>query len=247
MAAQSGIYEIVNTANGKRYIGSAISFKDRWKRHRSRLRAGDHHSIKLQRAWNKYGEASFKFLPILTCQPNMLLFYEQQLLDKVKPEYNIAPVAGSPLGVKHSAKSRANMSAASKGKPKSPEHCATMSRTRKGRKSPRSPEHQAKLTASRVGKKFSPEARANMSAAHVGKTLTEEHKAKIGAAGRGKKRTAETKARMSAAQMGNKKAAGRKSPHTEAAKLRISQAKSGVPWTPARRAAFDHRKQEIQP
>lgn len=68
MENQSGIYEIVNTVNGKRYIGSAKKFKIRWSKHVSALRLCKHHSRHLQAAWNKYGEAAFKFLPILTCQ-----------------------------------------------------------------------------------------------------------------------------------------------------------------------------------
>ena len=34
----SGIYAIKNTVTGKSYIGSAISFKSRWKTHRTLLR-----------------------------------------------------------------------------------------------------------------------------------------------------------------------------------------------------------------
>ena len=96
MASQSGIYEILNTANGKRYIGQAVNFAKRWKKHLTELRGGRHHSRHLQSAWNKHGETTFRFLPILTCAKSMLSFYEQQLLDKAKPEYNIQPIAGSP-------------------------------------------------------------------------------------------------------------------------------------------------------
>lgn len=51
--ASSGIYEIVNTINGKRYVGSAVSLKRRWVDHRRDLRAGKHHSRHLQNAWAK--------------------------------------------------------------------------------------------------------------------------------------------------------------------------------------------------
>ena len=55
MKNQSGIYEILNTANGKRYIGSAVHFARRWYLHCWKLNRGEHHSAKLQNAWNKHG------------------------------------------------------------------------------------------------------------------------------------------------------------------------------------------------
>jgi group I intron endonuclease len=97
----TGIYEIVNTVNGKRYVGSAALIKRRWKSHRTTLRGNRHHSAKLQNAWNKYGEAAFVFRVLLVCAPENLLMYEQISFDALKPEYNLAPAAGSCLGVKH--------------------------------------------------------------------------------------------------------------------------------------------------
>ena len=53
------IYHIVNKENGKMYIGKAIDIRRRIQQHFSELRKGSHHSTKLQRAFNKYGENSF--------------------------------------------------------------------------------------------------------------------------------------------------------------------------------------------
>lgn len=50
----SGIYEIVNRTNGKRYIGSAKEFKARWKHHASALKNNKHQNKHLQRAFCKY-------------------------------------------------------------------------------------------------------------------------------------------------------------------------------------------------
>ena len=134
MENQSGIYEIINTANGKRYIGSAKNFNRRWRQHRRELQSQRHGNQKLQRAWAKYGEEAFKFLPILTCQPSMLLFYEQQLLDKVKPEYNIAVDAHSPTrGRKLEAAHKAKIGMAHKGKIVTPETRAKMAEAGKNR------------------------------------------------------------------------------------------------------------------
>lgn len=203
----SGIYEIVNTVNGKRYIGSAVSFKNRWGQHRKHLRRGAHHSAPLQRAWNKYGEAAFKFLPILTCAKSMLLFYEQQLLDKVKPEYNVALTAGSALGVKRSPESRAKMSAAKKGKARGPHTIETRLKIGAAHRGvPLSEQHKAKLSAAHIGKVLSVEARAKLSAARMGNTNSagvhpsSETRARLSAARMGKKHSPETIAKLSAAR-----------------------------------------------
>jgi len=37
---------------------------------------------------------------------------EQKYLDSIKPRYNISPTAGSPLGVKHTAETKAKLSKA---------------------------------------------------------------------------------------------------------------------------------------
>ena len=99
-ACASGVYEIANLVNGKRYIGSATNFRGRWNVHRSDLRKGKHHSKKLQHAWNKYGAEAFRFGPLLLCSKPNLIFFEQRCLDGLRPEYNIATVAGSILGMK---------------------------------------------------------------------------------------------------------------------------------------------------
>ena len=44
LCAQAGVYQIVNLANGKRYVGSARKFRQRWAEHRSMLARGVHHN-----------------------------------------------------------------------------------------------------------------------------------------------------------------------------------------------------------
>ena len=102
---KSGVYEIVCRITGKRYIGSSATLGKRKESHLYSLRRGRHHSVKLQRAWDKYGEDSFVFNVLLICSKQMLLVYEQILIDAysaVKRGYNIAMKAGSRAGVKHS-------------------------------------------------------------------------------------------------------------------------------------------------
>ena len=88
-----------------------MRFSKRWKEHQRGLARGNHHSRFLQRDWSKRGAEAFEFRIALFCKPEDLLFYEQTLIDFYKPEYNTAPIAGSQLGFRHSAESRAKMSA----------------------------------------------------------------------------------------------------------------------------------------
>ena len=60
------IYKIINVENGHFYVGSTIEIEKRKKRHFKDLKDGRHHSMYLQRAYDKYGENSFRFI-IPTC------------------------------------------------------------------------------------------------------------------------------------------------------------------------------------
>jgi group I intron endonuclease len=97
---KSGVYQIRNLTNNRRYIGSATDLKDRWRCHRRDANAQTHHSVVLQRAWNKYGADAFVFEVLLYCDPKDCLMYEQIAFDHYKPEYNICKMAGSSLGAK---------------------------------------------------------------------------------------------------------------------------------------------------
>ena len=61
-----GIYAIVNSANGKMYIGSTTSYKTRKKRHFAALKAGIYSKghPQLQDDYNKYGKQSFRFIEL---------------------------------------------------------------------------------------------------------------------------------------------------------------------------------------
>lgn len=112
----SGVYEIKNILNDKRYVGSSIDIYKRFMYHKYSLLNGNHRSIKLQRAWNKYGEISFEFNIIEECEPKkeMLLLIEQKYLD-LKPEYNILYTAGTCLGCKRSDSFKRKQSNIKKG------------------------------------------------------------------------------------------------------------------------------------
>lgn len=101
---KSGIYKIINIINNKCYIGSAKNIVYRWRRHKQLLRKNVHHSILLQRAWNKHKSDNFRF-EIVENTEN-LISREQYYLDLLHPEYNICKIAGKggKLGIKNSEK-----------------------------------------------------------------------------------------------------------------------------------------------
>lgn len=159
----SGIYEIVNLTDGKRYVGSAVDLNARWRRHLYYLRRGRHHSPHLQRAFIKYGESGFEFRAIEYCDREILIEREQVAIDRMSPEYNVEKVAGSRLGRKHSEETRAKMRASHANRPSRPTTDETRRKigdAQRGKKrgpyKPRTPEHCAAIAAARRGKKYGP-------------------------------------------------------------------------------------------
>ena len=57
----SGVYQIYNPINNKRYIGSSINVERRLKEHLRNLKKNTHCNVHLQSAYNKYGVQNFKF------------------------------------------------------------------------------------------------------------------------------------------------------------------------------------------
>lgn len=106
------IYKIENLINSHIYVGSSFEVEARKTKHFYLLDKGNHHSIHLQRAYNKYGKENFKF-EILEELNNVsieeVLLKEQFYLDSLNPEYNICKIAGSCIGVKRSKESRDKM------------------------------------------------------------------------------------------------------------------------------------------
>jgi len=76
------IYKIFCIQNKKVYIGSSTNTYKRWNTHKCLLRKNKHHSTKLQRAWNKYGEENFSFSIIENFEDvNNLINREQYFID----------------------------------------------------------------------------------------------------------------------------------------------------------------------
>ena len=84
----SGIYQIRNATNNKKYIGSSKDIHKRWWHHRLDLTLRTHKNKHLLASWRKYGEKSFEFSIIEKCSASALLIREQYYIDELKPEYN---------------------------------------------------------------------------------------------------------------------------------------------------------------
>lgn len=182
----TGIYQITNLHNGKSYVGSAVSFRDRWREHLRQLANGDHHSKVMQRAWDKYGEAAFEFKKLLVCAKSDLIWFEQRAIDALQPAYNICKVAGSVLGYRHTEEAKAAAAERAKG-----------NTNRRGRKEPA--EVCARISVGRkgkgVGRVFTEETKAKIAAAQRGRTISEERKEHLRRINTGKTYSAETVAK----------------------------------------------------
>ena len=194
----SGIYEIRNTINGHCYIGSSVNIQKRWNEHIRDLSANKHHSIYLQRAWNKYGLDCFEFNVIEQCFFFALILREQYYINSCSPEYNIAKDAKSPMLGRPSWNKGGSSWA--KGKSFSDEHKRKMSEASRGKS--HTSEHTQKIADAKRGKHPSDETRKKMSDA--GKAR--EHRS-------GYKLSEETRKKISLSLLGNKYSVGRISPN----------------------------------
>jgi group I intron endonuclease len=183
----SGVYRITNPFNGKVYIGSAVDFDLRWKRHYNPALTAD---------FKKFGKENFVFEKLCYCCPNKLMMsvVEQRFLDLYFDNgvscYNIQPTAYSNighrvteeqlahmrgnqnhLGHKHSADTRAKMAAAKRGRPQTQEHRNKRGEARLGHVVTQ--ETRDKISAGRMGIGPSAEVRVRLSEANKGKPWSE--------------------------------------------------------------------------
>ncbi len=156
-----GVYKIVNEVNGKYYVGSSNSARERWKTHKILLGKGEHGNSFLQNAFNKYGEESFtfEFAEEVLEGERARLDREQVYLDE-----------GFALGILYNIARKADCPPSQEGKSKSEEH-------------------KANLSKSLMGHEVSEETRAKLSGennSNYGKPCTEKRKAQIGKANKGR-------------------------------------------------------------
>jgi predicted GIY-YIG superfamily endonuclease len=200
----AGIYSIRNKINGKQYIGSSKSIRQRWSAHRSELRAGAHHSAALQRAWDKYGEDAFEFLVLELVEDELARLARETALIAAnrtadgRNGYNCLAIGGSPAGYTHTEETRRRMS---EGQLKIPlEVRLSYCRSFTGRE--HSEETKAKMSASSPRRKLTPEERAAVSKVHKGKTIPDHVKEIVGRITAERNKTPEMRAKVSAALKG---------------------------------------------
>lgn len=193
-----GIYRL-SFPDGRFYVGSSKKIYKRLIRHMGSLRRGDHHSWRLQRAWNKHQSISMNVL--LLCREEDLLFYEQICIDNLKPQLNVSLLAGRGSW---EPESRTKVAASMRGRKVSPGSLAALAKVweeRRGKPGPKqSEESLRKRSESMKGK----------NTWSLGRKATEEHRLKISLSLKGNKRRVgcrlsdEHKRSISEASKGNK-------------------------------------------
>ena len=193
------VYEIVNEINGKKYIGSTVDKKRRWREHKRRLRGNYHGNQHLQRAYNKYGSDSFKFIVIEQVDKiSDLVQREQHYMDTLEPEYNIKPKADKSefsektrkkisewhKGNKLSEKTKKKISEAKKGNKLSAEIKRKISEAQSGKNNPLYGKHHSEETKEKIRK-----ANKGKNNPNYGKEHSEETKEKMSEAHKGEKNT----------------------------------------------------------
>jgi group I intron endonuclease len=196
-----GIYQIQNKLTKQCYIGSSVRIKKRFYNHKSDLKTGRHHSIKLQRAWNKYGPEAFEWSILQECSEEQLPWLEalwMAKLDSFKNGYNIEELtldAGIIVRRRHhTEEAKAKM----RGRKLSEEAKAKIREARSKQV------FTEETNAKRRGKKRSEETLANMRGRKVSEETKEKHKRpqtteaklKISLANKGQTRSQETKLKM---------------------------------------------------
>lgn len=197
--SRTGVYQITNTANGNRYIGSSTDIRRRRNRHFAMLRKNTHPNAHLQAAWNKYGEECFVHTTLMLCEIFEVERYEQAYLDILKPEYNIAvDVKASMRGVKFSKESIEKLRLSHLGHVPSEETREKLSLFQSTRvRPPCSEETKEKIRQKLLGR------------THTGCPRSEETKEKLRLAKLGTRHSEETRAKMSASQKANPNNSGR--------------------------------------
>lgn len=187
--ATCGVYRILNTSNGRAYVGSTKNAKNRKNDHFKMLRNGTHHSKHLQNAYNLAVDKSvFKFQLLLRCEEGQLIDTEQYFINFMTPEYNILQLAGRTTGYKHTEETRSVLSEKSKNQKN--RNFSVMIEANRGR--PKSAAHKAKTGLANRGRKPSESAIRNSVSARLGKpswnkdrVLTKNHREKLSDAKKG--------------------------------------------------------------
>lgn len=127
-----GIYAWENKINGKLYIGSGDPLYLRISDYYQKWYMDSRSNLYIVRALSKHGMTNFSLHILEYTNEENLIACEQKWIDKLKPEYNINPIAGNSKGYKHSPESIEKMQLLAKGRKHTEETKKGMSINRKG-------------------------------------------------------------------------------------------------------------------
>lgn len=192
----SGIYEIRNLSNNKRYIGSSYNIHKRWLQHRWDLENKKHHSRHLQLSWDRYGSDNFQIFVLEktgienleTRERYYVEFYESTNGEfgynetsggKGCPDRKVAietreKISNSNKGKRHSEISKTRISEAGIGRKHTKETKEKMSSSRRGKpifalRGRPCPEHVKEIVRkTHLGKKRNPEVGDKISLSKIG-------------------------------------------------------------------------------
>ena len=95
------LYKIENTVTSQVYIGTSLKPERRCTEHFNMLEDGEHHSYKLQKAYDQFGKDAFKFEVVGTCDEHNRDSEEHELIvrhNAYKEGYNVAVPANNSKG-----------------------------------------------------------------------------------------------------------------------------------------------------
>lgn len=165
--SMTGIYGIFNKDTGKWYVGQAENIEARWAKHKRELKAGTHHSLKLQRSYNRHQLSSFAFIVLEECETSELdpreVFWINEK-DSLENGYNMTAGGGGTRGWKMPDAAKEKISKTHKG-----EKCFWY-----GKKQPQKANELRRLALlgeknHNYGKKVSEETKRKLHEAHVGR------------------------------------------------------------------------------
>jgi group I intron endonuclease len=185
-----GVYIIQNIINEHFYIGHSRDIEGRICVHSKSLERHCHHSKYLQRAYDKYGEDNFVYDILVACDESLLELKEQELIDKLHPQYNVNLIVSDPpmKGKHHSKEYKIGMSKRMLGN----QYAVGTKHSDEDRRKTSERMKGNKFNAW-AGKKHSEETKKRMSLAQIGNQNS------VGC-WKGRKHSEETKRRMSESQ-----------------------------------------------
>jgi len=175
--SRHAIYGILNLANGKVYIGSAVNVNHRFGTHKSNLNLNKHPNKHLQAAWNEYGDFAFEFLILENVLWKLELLEREEFWIELtnccnpKNGYNKRKIPSSNLGIKlgpATEERKIKTSLSNKGKIRSKETIERISISKRGKK--QTAEHVANVVKGRSGYRHTDATKAKQKAAHKSKS-----------------------------------------------------------------------------